>query len=61
MWVEKNPIEGETVKFKLNDEIKIGIYLRRSYGSAQNFWVVDIGRRLIHAWDLTTFEVWQNK
>ncbi|MFN4973676.1 MAG: hypothetical protein ACK5GV_00360 [Bacteroidota bacterium] len=61
MWVERSPIQGETVKFQLNNEIKIGVFVKRAPGSAQNYWVIDIGSRKIFAWSLTTFEVWQNK
>ena len=61
MWVERNPIHGETVRFQLNNQLKIGVYVKRGFGSAQNFWIIDIGNRKIYAWDLTTFEVWENK
>jgi hypothetical protein len=58
-WLEREPKEGETVRFSLDDKLKIGIYIKRGYGSAQNFWIIDVGNRRIWAWDLTTFEVWE--
>ena len=60
MWIERPPNQGETVRFEIDNQKKIGIYLRRGDGSAQLFWIVDIGDRLLWAWELTTFEVWEN-
>lgn len=59
MWVERSPEQGETVRFEIDNQKEIGIYLRRGNGSAQLFWIVDIGSRLLWAWELTTFEVWE--
>jgi len=59
MWVERKPTEGETVRFYLSNFLKIGIYLRRGDGSAQIFWIVDLGHRRVWADELTTFEVWE--
>ena len=56
-WEEKAPTPGDTVKFDLNERSVIGVYLRRGPGSAQTYWIIDIGDRLIWAWELTTFEV----
>ena len=58
MWVERNPEPGETVRFQLDNQKEIGVYLRRGSGSAQSFWIVDIGSRNIWVWELATFEVW---
>ena len=61
MWTERRPTEGETVKFDLNGHATIGIFLRRGAGSAQSYWIVDIGSRRVWLWGLTTFEVWNKK
>jgi hypothetical protein len=58
MWVERNPEPGETVRFQLYKRLKIGIYLRRGNGSAQLFWIIDIGERRIWADEYTDFQVW---
>jgi len=59
MWIERPPKQGETVRFEIDNQKEIGIYLRRGNGSAQLFWIVDIGNRLVWAWEHTTFEVWE--
>ena len=59
MWIERRPEPGETVRFNYSDQKEIGIYLRRGNGSAQLFWIIDVGSRLIWAWELTDFEVWE--
>ena len=59
MWIERNPQQNETVRFTLNGILTIGIFLRRGPGSAQNYWIVDIGNRRLWLWDYTTFEVWE--
>jgi hypothetical protein len=61
MWIERQPEQGETVKFLLDERHEIGVYLRRGNGSAQTFWIIDIGDRRVWAWELTTFEVWENR
>jgi len=58
-WIERNPEPGETVRFTLNNTIEIGVYLKRGFGSAQNYWIIDIGNRRVWAWDYTTFEVFK--
>jgi hypothetical protein len=58
-WVERKPEQGETVRFTDIDHKIIGVFLRIGHGSAQNFYIIDIGHRLYWAWELTTFEVWE--
>lgn len=64
-WIERPPDPGETVRFIYSDTIgqytqkKIGIYLRRGPGSAQTFWIVDIGTLKLWIDEYATFEVWQ--
>lgn len=60
MWVERRPEQFETVRFMYDDKYQIGIYLRRADGSAQLFWVIDMGYKLLYAWEYTSFEVWEN-
>lgn len=59
MWIERNPEIGETVRFEICNKKEIGVYIKRGFGSAQNFWIIDIGNRRLWAWDLTTFKVWE--
>ena len=58
-WIERTPKQGETVRFTLNDILTIGVFLRRGPGSAQTYWIVDIGHRRIWVWEQATFEVWE--
>lgn len=58
-WIERTPKEGETVRFTLDGIYKVGVFLRRGPGSAQTFWIVDIGNRLVWVWEQATFEVWE--
>ena len=58
-WIERSPQQGDVVRFTVDDHYEIGVYLRRGPGSAQTFWIVDIGDRRMWVWELATFDVWE--
>ena len=58
-WVERSPNPGETVRFSFDGHYEVGVYLKRCPGSAQTFWIVDIGDRKMWVWEEATLEVWE--
>jgi len=61
MWIERQPIEGETVKVEFagwtNLGIQIGVFLRRSI---DGHFITDFGRTLRYLDKHTTFFVYEN-